>query len=189
MKNQIKSFTRKAKTSPQATRLGGLSINKLNKIAQVLINIGDQLDKEDPALAIEADSLLKETLKQAQYLMHGGPKAMGCSDKCSGNYHAHDQDSFNIPAPSFSPREELNIEEITEPAPEYDEVGLDDIKSELENMKWHVADKYRRQALESAIEHIEKARDYHSACNSRKDKVHKIFDDAGLALRLKDFQK
>jgi D-arabinose 5-phosphate isomerase GutQ len=116
MKNQIKSFTKKT----ARVKSSELSRSKLTKIADILVNIADQLDTEDPTLAAEADSLLQETLKQA---------AMGCSDKCSGNYHAHDQDAFSIPSPSFSPKEELHIEEIEEPTPEYDEVGLDDIKS------------------------------------------------------------
>lgn len=82
---------------------------------------------------------------------------------------------------------EPEIEDPKEPEPEFDMVALDDIREELENMRFRIADRPRREALESAIEHIEKAMDYHSAAKRRRDKVHEIFDSAGLALRLKDF--
>lgn len=80
------------------------------------------------------------------------------------------------------------IDEIVEPEAEHDIVGLEDIKEELEHMKFRIADKKKREALEEAIEHIEKAMDYHDASRRRRDKVHSIFDGAGLALRLKDFE-
>jgi hypothetical protein len=164
--------------------------------AKTLVATANKFDLTNPTLAQEADKLLADLYKYAQGLDpkaaedfkrgFGGIKMMGCSDKCSGSYHDHPTDSDVMYVEDLDTHDP-EIIEIEEPTPEYDLIGLEDIKSELENMKWRIADKKRRQALEAAIEHIEKAQQYHDACKSRKDKVHNIFDEAGLALRLKDF--
>jgi hypothetical protein len=210
----IKHFS---KTNPViATRLGNLTesfktnktaLLRLQKLASTLVEIGNELDATNPALAAEADALLQEVVKQAQGLE--GHKMMGCTDKCMGGHHdhqpavlmiepmghgghmLHDSGDMAMDDLSMEPSledEDPTIEEVTEPEPEYDMVSLEDIKSELEHMKFRIADRSRREALESAIEHIEKAMDYHKASKSRRDKVHNIFDGAGLALRLKDFE-
>jgi hypothetical protein len=177
---------------------------KLKRLANTLVEIGNELDMTNPTLASETDALLQEVVKQAQ-MLDAGSKMMGCSDKCMGGYHdhqptvmmiepmhgghmLHDSELDTEGLEGLESAEGPAIEEITEPEPEYDMVSLDDIKSELENMKWRIADKKRREALEGAIEHIEKAMDYHNASKSRRDKVHSIFDEAGLSLRLKDFE-
>jgi hypothetical protein len=208
----IKHFSNKnkkvAKRLENLTKKASKTSNDLDvkSTLKTLVATADKFDLTNPALAQEADKLLIDLYKYAQYKYaqglnptkveqfgkpfsrpSGGTKMMGCSDKCSGSYHDHPTDSDVMYVEDLDNHSDPEIVEIEEPAPEYDLIGLEDIKSELENMKWRIADKKRRQALEGAIEHIEKAQQYHDACKSRKDKVHNIFDEAGLALRLKDF--
>jgi hypothetical protein len=183
----------------QQQRTVAAQAKDFRKIAKTLVATANKFDVTNPSLAKEADKLLADLYKLAQNLDpnatknfmkgYGGIKMMGCSDKCSGSYHDHptDSDVMYVDDLDMHNDHDPEIVEIEEPTPEYDLIGLDDVKSELENMKWRIADKKRREALETAIEHIEKAQQYHDACKSRKDKVHSIFDNAGLALRLKDF--
>lgn len=83
---------------------------------------------------------------------------------------------------------EPSLEELSDPEPEYDTVTLDDLKDRLDNMKWRVSDRKGREALEQAISHIERAQQHHGAKETRLRKAHELFDGAGLALRVKDFE-
>ena len=93
-----------------------------------------------------------------------------------------DDDTAN-PDPEIN----IEIEEIDEQTDEYDLVNLDELRSRAELMKWKMTDRKAKAAIESAIEYIEKAQNYHAAKKTHLNKVHSIFDEAGLPLRMKDF--
>jgi predicted DNA-binding protein len=162
--------------------------NQTKKLASTLVAIADQLDTSDPELAAEADSILQELYKQA---------SEGCGSMEMG--HEHSEECMGSPmmgSPMMdsefgaSPLEDMEpaLEDVQEPEEEKDDITLDDLKDRLANMKWRVADKKGREAIEQAIEHVEKAQQYHDAKKSRLSKAHEIFDHAGLALRVKDFE-
>lgn len=156
---------------------GQMKTLKLNKLAQALLEIANDLDQKDPEMAAEADNLLQDILNEA---------------KDESSSHLVNLDHLNTEPESIEVDEtdslDPEIEEITEPKQEYDMVSMDDIKSRLENMKWRIADKKGREALEQSIEFIEKAQKYHDAKKRNVGKAHEIFEGAGLQLRLKDFE-
>jgi len=160
------------------------SNNQTKKLIATLVEIADQLDTAEPELAAEADAILQELHKQASY-------KVACSNMEMG--HVHSEKCMGLPMMDSefgaSPVDmEPALEDVQEQEPEKDDITLDDLKDRLANMKWRVADKKGREAIEQAIEHVEKAQQYHDAKKSRLSKAHEIFDHAGLALRVKDFE-
>lgn len=186
-----------------ASKMKVSNTTQAKKLAQVLVEIADQLDTTEPELAAEADAILRELHKQA---------GMGCSNMEMGHEHSEKcmgggspgvmlvmdeaapmggqmmMDDSEFGASPVDENMEPSIEDMKDPEPERDEVTLDDLRERLESMKWRVADRAGREALQQAIEHVEKAQQHHGAKRSRLDKAHEIFDHAGLALRVKDFE-
>lgn len=168
---------------------------QLQKLAEALVEIADELDQTDPEMAKEADLLLQDLYKQAA----SGCKMMGVPG------HMHSDECFQEMMPAMdrfeSGMEEIpmvvsledldrdpEIMEVAEPEPEFDEVSLDDLDGRLDSMKWRVADRSRKEILEKAKEHALKAKQYYEAYKRYRDKTHSIFDEAGEALRLKSFE-
>jgi len=171
------------------------AVSELQKFAEALVEIADELDSTDPELAKEADLLLEEIYKQAA----AGCKMMGVPG------HEHSDECFQemMPAmdrfesglesePTIVSLEQLDkdpeIMEVPEPEPEYDQISLEDLDERLDSMKWRVADRSRKEILEKAKEHAQKAKQYFEAYKRYRDRTHSIFDEAGEALRLKSFE-
>jgi len=180
---------------------------QLQKIANTLIEIADELDSTDPELAAEADSILQDMIKGAsagcsQMLMPGH----SCSEKCMGsmvmapqNDHSghfemgepeemEEESSHSFDIEDLVEVEDPMLEELQEPEVERDMVTLDDLRDRLASMKWRIADKGAREALEKAIMYVEKAQQGHGFKKNYLNKAHEVFDHAGLALRVKDFE-
>jgi hypothetical protein len=173
----------------------------LNKVAEALIEIANELDTSDPELASEADSILKDLVRQASC----GSMEMGHvhSEKCmgspssapviapmGGHFIMDEKEDMpeDVEIVRIEDLKDPDIYEPSEPEPEFDEVSLEDLDDRLSGLKWRIADKHRREALEKAKEHATKAKEYYDAFRRYKNKTHSIFDEAGEALRLKDFE-
>jgi len=174
------------------------SNSRIKKIATALLEIADELDRTDPELARSADTLLQELLKEASGMCPLMDKeGHSCTNMCMRPLMDEDMFPEESESRSFSVQdivdpqvlevEDPDISTPSEPEPEFDEVSLEDLDDRLGGMKWRIADKPRREALEKAKEHALKAKEYYDAYKRYQDKTHSIFDEAGEALRLKKF--
>ena len=243
MKLNLKPLIQKfAATRPEvASKLSEIAGRKIDskvfKQAQALIEIADELDSVDPVMSNEADALLLDLVKQAQFAPQlnqekvkqfnpfgakkcMGPKeemiptmgdmkpAMGDEDEVGVDEDEEpeaqelDFDKLNlenVESEDYSDEDEsedysnedkpeIEIEDVTEPEEERDLVSLEDLQERLDNMKFRFTDRKTREALQQAIEYVEKAMKYHDAKGKHVNKVHEIFDNAGLQMRLKDFE-
>lgn len=153
----------------------------LQKVANTLIEIANELDVTDPDLAQSADDLLQEIVKEASSTCHLMDKeGHSCTDKCM-----KPSTEMVIPVQDIV---DPQIDNIPEPMPEYDEITLEDLDARIGNMNWRIADRHRRESLERAKEHALKAKEYYDAYKRHEGKTHSIFDEAGEALRLKKFE-
>lgn len=79
---------------------------------------------------------------------------------------------------------EVDIEEPTEPEPEYDEMTIDEFKGLIDSMRWRHSQGPKRQKYEQVLEHIEKAKEYFDAYREWSEYAHKLFEDEPIRIKI-----
>jgi len=193
----IKHFGEDSNVGRCLSRHAGLTPKnnkKVNKLADILVEIANEVDASDPELAKEADNILKDLVKEAGYFDSISlPVVEEESEETPIDEPTEVGGAFLMEKEGDPEMEEVieieepMIEEIPEPEPEYDEVSLEDLEERRDNYRFRISDKGRREKLEEAISVTKKAIEYNDATNRFRNKAHDIFDDMGESFRLKKF--
>lgn len=136
--------------------------SNFQKLAQTLIEVADELDSTDPALAQEADDILATVVAQYCGMMEMDAGPMVSDDEL--------------------PLDEV---ELAQDAPQYDEVGLDEFKDAIDGMKFRLTDAPKRENRMQAYEMAAKGQKYLSRGKELMERAHKMLDDGGEQIRFK----
>ena len=82
-----------------------------------------------------------------------------------------------------SPKD-VEIEEVTEADPEFDELSITEFKEMIDGLKYRYSQGKKRQKYEEILGVAEKAQDYFDAYKEWHDHAHKLFDDEPIKLKI-----
>lgn len=163
-----------------------LSNAQLKRIAQALVQIADEVDNTDPALAEEADDLLA-TITAQMMAPAGDPPSRPVMPPLIIDEEETEEDSSD----EGSAEDELSLDDtlFEEPSPEYDEVPLHDFKNRIDGLTLRLTDRSRKERWSSAHELAEKGLKYLQKGRELMEKAHKHLDEGGDTIRFKtDFK-
>lgn len=77
---------------------------------------------------------------------------------------------------------DVQIENVTEPEPEFDKLTMDQFKELIDGLKYRYSQGRQREKYEKILEHAEKAQEYKQAYKEWLDYAHRLFEDEPIRL-------